>query len=86
MRKNVFVFVLAIIAAIGVECSVFFGYHCAKLHAKTERLTKVQKKLRERIDELESRNENLSEIVDSFDNPHHHDYLLSLQCYQALQK
>lgn len=85
MKKNVIIFVLAALCAITVETSVFFGYQSAKLHAKNERVMRQNRQLREEVSDLEEKNHNLSAIVDSFDNPHHHDYLLSLQCYQALQ-
>ena len=35
---------------------------------------------------LENENKNLREILDSIDNPHHHDYLTTLRAYNALEK
>lgn len=85
MKKNIAIIVLAVIAAVSVECSIFFGYSSNKLNHKVRVMAKSLSKVRYERDSLERVNDNLKEIVDSFDNPHHHDYLLSLQCYQALQ-
>lgn len=35
---------------------------------------------------LEVENQNLREILDSLDNPHHHEYLTTLRAYNALEK
>lgn len=63
-------FVLA--SVIGLESTMFFVYWCDKNHTS---LTKVREE-----------NRLLREIVDSIDNPHHHDYLQRLESYRALQK
>lgn len=85
MKKNIAIIVLAVIAAIGIENAIYFGYQSNKLNYQRRVLAKSLSKVRYERDSLERVNDNLQEIVDSFDNPHHHDYLLSLQCYQALQ-
>jgi len=35
---------------------------------------------------LQEENKNLREILDSIDNPHHHDYLLTLRAYNEVKK
>lgn len=79
MKKNILIAVLAIIAAAGVESTVFFHYWANKLHYQKLILAKS-------LSEVREENKNLREVVDSIDNPHHHDYLLSLASYRALQK
>jgi len=79
MKKNIIIAVLAIIAAAGVESTVFFHNQANKLHKQNIRLAKS-------LSEVREENKNLHEVVDSIDNPHHHGYLLSLAPYRALQK
>jgi len=79
MKKNILIAVLAIIAVAGVESAVFFHNQANKLHYQKFILAKS-------LSEVREENKNLREVVDSIDNPHHHDYLLSLQAYQAFQK
>lgn len=79
MKKNIIIAVLAIIAAAGVESTVFFHHQANKLHDRNIQLAKS-------LSEVREENKNLHEVVDSIDNPHHHDYLLSLVPYRALQK
>ena len=84
MKKNMIIFVLAALCAITVETSIFFGYQAAKLHAKNERVMRQNRQLREEIENLEDKNNELSNVVESFDNPHR-SYLAPLECYSALQ-
>lgn len=79
MKKNIIIAVLAIIAAAGVESTVFFHHQANKLYKQNIRLGNY-------LSEVREENKNLHEVVDSIDNPHHHDYLLSLQAYRAFQK
>lgn len=79
MKKNIIIAVLTIVSAVGVWSTIFFYHHANKQHRMYNAVClKSQAVVRE--------NENLREVVDSIDNPHHHDYLLSLECYRALQK
>ena len=78
MKKNVIITLLAVIACIGIETSFFFHRQAEKTHKQNIVLAKYLSQVREE-------NKNLHEVVDSIDNPHHHEYLLSLPCYQALQ-
>lgn len=79
MKKNILIAAFAIIAAAGVESTVFFHNQANKLHYQKLILAKS-------LSEVREENKNLHEVVDSIDNPHHHDYLLSLAAYRALQK
>lgn len=79
MKKNIIIAVLAIIAAAGVESTIVFHHTSNKLHDRNIQLAKS-------LSEVREENKNLREVVDSIDNPHHHDYLLSLQAYRAFQK
>lgn len=79
MKKNIIIAVLAIIAAAGVESTIVFHHTSNKLHKRNIQLAKS-------LSEVREENKNLREVVDSIDNPHHHDYLLSLAPYRALQK
>ena len=79
MNKNVIIFVLAFIAALFVESTIFFYRQSNKLNYQKLILAKS-------LSEVREENKNLHEVVDSIDNPHHHDYLLSLESYRALQK
>lgn len=85
MKKNVLIIVLAVIASIGIESTIYFHYQCSKLTYQRKVLAKSLSQVRWERDSISRDNENLKEIVDSFDNPHHHDYLLSLECFRALQ-
>lgn len=79
MKKNIIIAILAIVSAVGVWSTIFFYHHANKQHQMYNAvLIKSQAVVRE--------NKNLHEVVDSIDNPHHHDYLQSLECYRALQK
>ena len=84
MKKNMIIFVLAALCAITVETSIFFGYQAAKLHAKNERVMRQNRQLREEIENLEDKNNELSNVVESFNNPQR-SYLVPLECYSALQ-
>lgn len=77
MRK-VFIFVmLCIISIFATETAIFFAYNCDKLDYQKRILMKSNH-------ELTEENKNLRVILDSIDNPHHHDYLMS--AYRNLQK
>ena len=78
MKKNVIIMVLCIICAATVETSIYFHNQAEKTHKRNISLAKS-------LSEVREENNNLHEVVDSIDNPHHHDYLLTLQCYRALQ-
>jgi len=84
MKKNMIIFVLAALCAITVETSIFFGYQAAKLHAKNERVMRQNQQLREEVKDLEDKNNELSNVVESFGNPHRRS-LASFECYSALQ-
>ena len=79
MKKNILIAVLAIVSAASVESTVFFHLQANKLHKRNIQLGK-------HLSEVREENKNLREVVDSIDNPHHHDYLLTLESYAALQK
>lgn len=79
MKKNIIIAVLAIIAAAGVESVMFFHYTSNKLKNRNIQLAKS-------LSEVREENKKLHEVVDSIDNPHHHNYLLTLQPYRTLQK
>lgn len=79
MKKNIIIAVLAFIAAAGVESTIFFAHQANKMHRQNITVAKY-------LSEVREENRNLREVVDSIDNPHHHDYLLTLQPYRALQK
>lgn len=79
MKKNIIIAVLTIVSAVGVWSTIFFYHHANKLHRQRIYLAT-------QLSEVREENENLHEVVDSIDNPHHHDYLLSLESYRALQK
>lgn len=86
MKKNAIIIVLAIISACSIESAIVLNYANHKLHKKMVNVCRTNSDLCEEIKNLEYKCASYSEIVDSFDNPHHHDYLVSLQCFQALQK
>lgn len=79
MKKNIIIAMLAVIAAAGVESTLFFHNQANKLNYQKLILAKS-------LSEVREENKNLHEVVDSIDNPHHHTYLLSLRPYRALQK
>lgn len=79
MKKN-FVFVMmCVISIFAAETAIFFAYNCNKLNYQKNILLKS-------VRELNQENDNLRVILDSIDNPHHHDYLMSLNAYRSLQK
>lgn len=79
MKKDIIIAVLTIVSVTGIWSTIFFYHHADELHRKRIVLAK-------KLSEVREENENLHEVVDSIDNPHHHDYLQSLESYQALQK
>ena len=85
MKKNFVIGLLVIAAGFGIENAIYFNRQCNKLQKRVVNLAKERNDLQDEVKTLEFRCKNYSEIVDSFDNPHHHDYLLGLQSYQALQ-
>lgn len=70
MKKLVIV-MLCVISIFSAETAIFFGINCDKLENQKRILMKSNH-------ELTEENKNLRIIIDSIDNPHHHDYLLSL--------
>lgn len=86
MKKNVTIAVLAVVAALGIETSIFFGVSCDRNYTKLRHVSMTLSEVREENQRLSRENRNLREVVDSIDNPHHHNYLLTLQPYRALQK
>lgn len=78
MKKN-FVFVMmCVVSLFAAETAIFFAYNCNKLNNQKKILMKS-------ICELNRENYDLRVILDSIDNPHHHDYLLTLESYRSFQ-
>lgn len=85
MKKNLIIAALVIVASVSTENAIYFYRQSAKMQKHVVSMAKVRNDLQDKVKTLEYRCKYYSEIVDSFDNPHHHDYLVNLQSYQALQ-
>ena len=77
---------MCVVSIFAAETAIFFAYNCNKLNYQKNILLKSVRKLNQENSELYRENDNLRVILDSIDNPHHHDYLLTLDAYKSLKK
>lgn len=80
MKKSFKLTVLALLVLniIGLWSTISFD--------SSNRIFLQNRELKKELFLLENENKNLREILDSIDNPHHHDYLATLRAYNALEK
>lgn len=83
MKKNIAIIVLAVIAAIGIENAIYFGYQANKLNYQKKVLAKSLSKVR-------CENDSLRSLSNQKDNVTSDGKFVKLDthitCFRALQK